>query len=118
VCCYVLINLFGLVDYPETNHLSNIMTSLSASPSHHHDLSMTSSSNSPLRSCISPNESLYSKENYFKQNDFPKLTSCVNQTFQVNRVYLNIMIGLIEIGFSHIFPKISNNYSKLFIIHN
>ena len=72
------------MDYHETNHLS-IMAS-----SHHHYITMTSSSyNSLLHSHIIFNESLDSKGNYFKQNDFPKSTSFTNQTFQVNRVYLN-----------------------------
>ena len=51
---------------------------------------MTSlSSNSLLYSRIIPNESLDLKGNCFKQNDFPRSTSFTNQTFQVDRVYLN-----------------------------
>ena len=66
------------------------MTSLSTIASHHYDISMTSSSyNSLFHSFIISKESLHSKENCVKQNDFPKSTSFINQTFQVNRVYLN-----------------------------
>jgi len=36
-----------------------------------------------------PNESLHSKENYFKQDDFSNSTSFSKQNFQVNRAYLN-----------------------------
>ena len=64
------------------------MTSLSAS-SHHHDISMKSSYNSLLHSRIIPNESLDSKGNSFNQNYFAKSTSFTNESFQVNRVYLN-----------------------------
>ena len=45
--------------------------------------------NSLLHSCIVSNERLHSKRNSLKQNEFPKSTSFINQTFQVYRDYLN-----------------------------